>query len=357
MLVMQMEIIGGPEVVERAGRPGVQPSPGLALATPMKQTDGAGVQAPAATEDVVAAEAVLVPAVMNGLNVPAKDKQEWGERAQLINPPLPLHLHPPLDPPREAPLPPPPQIHHHHPRVEVARILAQNPRREGGVGPEGVREVAGEVGAAVLGGGDDAAAGDRPELADVVHEDEVGVEVDDAVDEVGVENVGQVVAGVVEGVVQGGSDGGGDEVGDEGGVEWVQLEVEGGEGGADEGGEGPGVGMVRLGVDQVEEDVFWAGGVLDDGVDGADGTPDVLGVQGHGDVDRRGAAVVVGAFWPIAVLGGLGESGQSREMVVFLEGERADGVGGREEEEEDDEDDDDDEEGPHGQCLMMIRES
>lgn len=52
---------------------------------------------------------------------------------------------------------------------------------------------------------------DFPELGDVIDDDEVRVEVYNAVDGGGKE-VGEVNAGVIQGLVEGGADGGGDEV-------------------------------------------------------------------------------------------------------------------------------------------------
>lgn len=59
---------------------------------------------------------------------------------------------------------------------------------------------------------------DVPEVGDVIDDDEVGVEVDHALDGGG-EEVGEVDAGVVEGLVECAADGGGDFAADEEGVE------------------------------------------------------------------------------------------------------------------------------------------
>lgn len=52
---------------------------------------------------------------------------------------------------------------------------------------------------------------DLPELGDVIDDDEVRVEVYNAVDG-GWKEVGEVNAGVIQGLVEGAADGGGDEV-------------------------------------------------------------------------------------------------------------------------------------------------
>ncbi|KAJ0978533.1 hypothetical protein J5N97_014007 [Dioscorea zingiberensis] len=106
------------------------------------------------------------------------------------------------------------EIEDHHAGVEVARPTAGEGAGEAGIGPEAVGEVLGEVGVAVLGGADGARVEARaPELRDVVDEDEIGVEVNDATD-TWLEDVGEVVAGVVERLLEGGADGGGDQPAD-----------------------------------------------------------------------------------------------------------------------------------------------
>lgn len=39
------------------------------------------------------------------------------------------------------------------------------------------------------------------------------------------------------------------------------------------------------GPDEVEDDVFRAAGMLQNGEDGGDGAAEIVGVEGHGDVD------------------------------------------------------------------------
>ncbi|CAB4294397.1 unnamed protein product [Prunus armeniaca] len=86
------------------------------------------------------------------------------------------------------------QLLHLHPLLDLSGVLAAIP--------------AVEV--------DDRAKGGRGELGNVVHEDEVGVEVDDVLYEEG-DEVGEVVVGAIKGI----ADGGGDEAGDIGVVEGV----------------------------------------------------------------------------------------------------------------------------------------
>lgn len=192
----------------------------------MKEADWARVKIPTKPTKVVPTKPVLVPSVINSCDVASKYQQKRRQRTQLIDPHALLQLHPLLDPGRVVAHPPTIQIDHHHARVKVASFSAREGERESGVGPEDWGEVGGEVGVAVLGGGEDgggAEIGGR-ELRDVVDEDEVGVEVDDAAGAGGKEG-GEVGAGVVEGAVEGGADGGGDEVGDGGLVEVVNAEA------------------------------------------------------------------------------------------------------------------------------------
>ncbi|KAH0436246.1 hypothetical protein IEQ34_026443 [Dendrobium chrysotoxum] len=142
------------------------------------------------------------------------------EREEEEDDPIPLlYLHPSLDPPTVALRPPPIQIQHHHARVEVARpatasLEGQAPPRPL---PERGSEVAGEIGVAVLrrrhGGGRGSVQGGGcgvPEVADVVDDQNVGVEIDDAADARG-EEITEIVAGVVQGCFKGGPDRTGDE--------------------------------------------------------------------------------------------------------------------------------------------------
>lgn len=107
---------------------------------------------------------------------------------------------------------------------------------------------------------------DCEEVCDVVDDDEVGIEVDDSVDGER-EEIGEVDAGVVERLVKGAANRGGDLVADEVGVEVVEREREGRESGGD--------GVAEVGVvvgegEEVECDVFRAGGVAEDREYGGD---------------------------------------------------------------------------------------
>nr|GLL31997.1 hypothetical protein PanWU01x14_328190 [Ipomoea trifida] len=121
----------------------------------MQQADRTGVEAPARASHVVAAEAVLVPPVIDRLDFPAKNQQKWRERAQLVHAPLLLDLHPRLDLLPVIPAPPFPEVHHHHAGVEVAGVPGPEYPRENRVGPELFGEVFGEIGVAVFRGPDD----------------------------------------------------------------------------------------------------------------------------------------------------------------------------------------------------------
>lgn len=208
----------------------------------MQQANRSRVYPPAQPQLIIPTKPMLVPPLPDGGDPPCELEQEWRERSQVIDPVSPLQPHPRLDPVGVPSFPPSCEVDDHDPGVEVAGLAwpgGEGPR-EGRVGPEGRGEVGGEVGPAVLGCGDDGAVGEGCgcEVVDVVDEDEVGVEVDEAWWGAGRgEDVGETDAGVVERAVECGAEGRGDEVGDGGRVEGVDGEGEGGEGGGEGGGQ------------------------------------------------------------------------------------------------------------------------
>ncbi|KAF8683858.1 hypothetical protein HU200_044798 [Digitaria exilis] len=262
----------------------------------MQQAHRPRVEVAAAAKNIVAAEAVLVPPVLDRRHV-----------------------------------------EHHDPRVEVARPPPGERPREPLLRPEPGREVLGEVGVAVLGRADGAAAEvGAPELGDVVDEDEVGVEVDDAA-HAGLEEVGEVVARVVEGLLQSLPHRRGDEPSDAVGVEVVDLEPELREHGADE------VPEARVGDEEVEEDALRAPGVLHHRVDRRDGAPEVLLIERNRDVDEGGVADIGGGAVARSAVGGIAEGrgaaegdppgaprDLAREADAAVELGGPDGLGGRE---------------------------
>ena len=88
--------------------------------------------------------------MLNRRNLSGENQQERRQRPQLVNPIALLNLHPLLDDLRVPHAPPPLEIHHHHPRVEVARAPPSERAGESLVGPERRREILGEVRVAVL---------------------------------------------------------------------------------------------------------------------------------------------------------------------------------------------------------------
>ncbi|PON40550.1 LOW QUALITY PROTEIN: hypothetical protein PanWU01x14_296860 [Parasponia andersonii] len=280
---VSVQVVGCPEGVERAGPPRV-PKPRLAAPGPMQEADRARVEVAAAAPDVVAAQAVLVPPVLDGRHVSREDQEERRQRAQLVDSVALLDLHPPFDPPRVPGPPPLDQIHHHHPRVEVARPPARERRRVPPVRPEARREVLGEVGVAVLRGPDRPRPEARPpQLRNVVHHDQIRVEVDDPPD-AGLEQVRQVVPGVVQRLLQRLPHRRRDQAPHGRGIEVVHLEVELGEGGPHQGLE------AALGDQEVEEDALRAERVMEDGMHGGDRAAEVLDVEGDRHVDQIGVA-------------------------------------------------------------------
>ena len=171
---------------------------------------------------------MLVPPVLHRSYFPGEHQKKRRQGTQLVDPHSLLELHPLLYFGGVVAASPAVQIDHHHAGVEVAGLSVGECEGEGGVGPERRGKIGSEICVAVLRGGEDGgfvSQGGVGEFGNVVHEDEVGVEVNDA-SYAEWEEVGQVAAGVVERAVQGGADGGGDEPRDVGGVEGVDLELE-----------------------------------------------------------------------------------------------------------------------------------
>lgn len=109
----------------------------------------------------------------------------------------------------------------------------------------------------------------------------------------------------------------------------VELEVE-----VREGGFYAGVDFrVEVRPEEVEDNVFGAGGVLEDGEDGCNGATEVVGVEGHGNMD-----VVSFTQVPVAKSGGFVEDGDiiggGGRFEEAEEGGSGGGGGGLVEEEE-----------------------
>ncbi len=179
---------------------------------------------------------MLIPSVVDWLNIASKHKQERGQRAKVINSCLLLPLHPALDRGSVVLLPPFHQIHHHHTCVEVARLVPAvvEDLGESFVAPERVSEVFGEIGMAILWStnGSRPQSG-APELDDVVHDNEIGIQVDYSL-HTGLQNVGQVAPRVVQRMLQRKSHRCGDPKLHQRFIEVVDLESEEREGGEDE---------------------------------------------------------------------------------------------------------------------------
>lgn len=234
-----------------------------------------------------------------------------------------LHRHPHLNLLGVPLLPPRVHVHDHHPRVEITRLPSFKRLGQRGVRPEIIGEIKSEIGMTIFWSSDDFPFHvDAPELGDVVDDDEVGVEVYDAFDVVG-DGVGEVDSGIVQGLVEGLANGLGDLAADAVGVEAVDLHVEVGEGGVDAGEE---LRRVGVGGEEVEGEVLRAGGVLEHGEDGGHGATEVVGVEGHGDVDY-----VRGTFVAVAEGRSLAEEGEGGRGTA--DEAEADGGGEGEEDE------------------------
>lgn len=152
--------------------------------------------------NIVTTEPVLVPPVVNRLDISGEDEEERWEGAQIVNPCAFLQFHPALDLLLVIPEPPSGQIHDHYSSVEVAGGSRSEDPGKNRVGPELLGEVIREIGMAILGCSDDSRPGqfDVPELVNVVDDDHVGVKVNDSVN-AGIKNVAQVISSVVQRVL------------------------------------------------------------------------------------------------------------------------------------------------------------
>ncbi|KAF3431984.1 hypothetical protein FNV43_RR26721 [Rhamnella rubrinervis] len=225
---MSKEIVWGPQTIQRTWFSRVQSKPRLPFTTPMEETHRTGMKSTAQTFEIVAAQTMLVPPVLDTFNVSGEDQQERRQGTQLVDPIPLLDPHPVLQLLREPPFPPFPQIDHHHTRVEIARAATPKRRRE--------------------------------------------------------DWVGEVDPRVVERLVQCSANGVRDLALDDVDVEMVEVEAEVWERGGDN---SPEV-APALGRDEVEDDVLRARGVLQDGEDAGDRTPEVLPGTRESDGRRRG---------------------------------------------------------------------
>lgn len=112
------------------------------------------MQIPAETPEIVTAEAVLVPPVVHGDNVTGENEHERRQRTQLVDPHSLLKLHPFLDFGREVAETPPGEVDDHDAGIEVTGVAIGEGERQRGIGPESGSEIGGEIGVAVLRGGE-----------------------------------------------------------------------------------------------------------------------------------------------------------------------------------------------------------
>lgn len=84
---------------------------------------------PAKSLEIVAAESVLVPPVLDAFDVSGENQQERRQRAQFVDSIPLLDPHPLLQLLSVSPFPPFPQIDHHDPGVEIARFASLKQRR------------------------------------------------------------------------------------------------------------------------------------------------------------------------------------------------------------------------------------
>ncbi|RDX63957.1 hypothetical protein CR513_57550, partial [Mucuna pruriens] len=146
--------------------------------------------------------------MINSSYIPGENQEKGRKRAQMVDPlVLLLHGHPLLHLLSVPLLPPSIHVHNHDPRVEIARIPSLEGAGQSRVGPEIVGEIESEIGVAIFGGGHYFSFHvSVPELGYVVNNNEVGVQIDDALHVLG-NGVSEVYPGVIQGLVQGLSNG------------------------------------------------------------------------------------------------------------------------------------------------------
>ena len=290
------------------------------------------MQAPTFSFKVISAQAMLVPSMINRFYVPCQNQQKRRKRPQMIDPLLLLlHRHPLLHLLRVPLLPPRVHVHHHHPRVEIARLPSLERLGQNRVRPKIIREIQREVCMAIFRRSHQFSFHvNTPKLGYVVNHHQVRIKVYDAF-HVFWYGIGEIYSGVIQGLVQGLPNGLGYLAADPVGVKAINFHVEVREGGSDAGEE---FGSVVMGGEEVEGQVLRARGMLQNGEDRGHGAAEVVGVEGHGDVDGVGWGGA--ALLAVAEGGGLPEERKLRGGTAD-EAEANGGGGGREEEEEEEE--------------------
>lgn len=147
---------------------------------------------------------------------------------------------------------------------------------------------------------------DLPKVANVVDNNNVGIEVDGAGD-VGREDVREVDTSIVERLVESVADGARDTATNTGRVKSIDTKVKVGKGGANGCEE---IGRRRRGDKEVKGHTLRTGGVLEDGENGSHGAAEVVGIEGHSNVHTGRQ----GAFFAVAKGRGLtkGREGEGR---------------------------------------------
>ena len=165
------------------------------------------MQIPAESSEIVAAEAMLVPSVVDWGNEAGKNEEERWERAEFVDPNSFLELHPFNDLGGVIAVAPALEINDHNPSVEVTGVSSGEGEGQRGVGPESGGEIGGEIGVAILRRGEDGGfpKWDSSEFGNIIDEDQIGVQINNALDTVGNQQ-SQVVASVIEWRIEGGAD-------------------------------------------------------------------------------------------------------------------------------------------------------
>lgn len=197
-----------------------------------------------------------VPSMINLFNIPVN-------QTQFVDPPFLLDFH------LSFSFSPCSQIHYHYAGVEVTGFSRPEYPGHHRVGPEAIGEVLGEVCMAILRCSDDPILlqGDVPELLNVVDDNDVGIEVNDAI-YIRVEDIAEIVSGIVQRVLECDPDRRRDQIYDCVFTEDIHLEVKRRESRSDKSGQIPWTRRVELRRDEMEKHVFRTRSVTEDGVYG-----------------------------------------------------------------------------------------
>lgn len=128
----------------------------------------------------------MVPPVIHRSYIPSKNEEKWRERPELVDPHSFLELHPLNDFSGVVAGAPTLEIYDHNSSVKITSISSGEGKRQRRVGPESGCEIGCQISVAILRGGKN---GSFPKwgsskFSNVINEDQIGVQIDNAFDTV-----------------------------------------------------------------------------------------------------------------------------------------------------------------------------